>query len=860
MRQIAAKAVLLLATVAASPGWGQTIASIKPASAPAGSSDLTITVSGANFVAIPAASLVPTVFFSDTPLVTQFVNTGTLTAVVPASLMTAPFDYQVVVINPNSSASNAVTFSVLAPSVASLSPASIPRDSPAFALSVIGANFVPGSQVSFAGVTVPTTFVTSGTLSAVVPADLVTGAGAGTVSVLVTNPGGSVSAPFTFVVSPPALSISPNSSVPSGVVRISYTGLIIATGGTPPYSFKLNGKLPDGLTLAPGGAIAGTPTTPGRFQFAVIVTDSAGGVAPSGFSITIQAPLNISGGPSGSVPTGTPVSITFTGTGGLPPYLFSTAGSLPQGTTFSGGVLSGTPTTVGTFPLRVTITDSTGAVFSKDFTVTVTLPPLSLSGSLKDGKVGVPYAGQISATGGTGPYSYTGSGLPDGLSLSAPGAITGTPTVAGQFTLAATVTDSQGATAAGTFRITIVPADLSIVTASLPPGAVGLAYTASLVASGGVPPYVWTVTGLPDGLTATAAGAISGTPTKAGPFSVVVNVKDAAGTTFANRQGFILTIAPTPFAITTASAPNGTVGAAYTTSFTAAGGIAPYTFSASGLPAGLSMSAAGVISGTPTAPGATTIVVTVKDSAGASASKSYAVTIGLPPAPPVNVTVAGISDTAGPLLQPRLQIALGGSYPLDVVVTLTLAFTPDSGADDPTIQFSSGGRTARITVPAGATAGAADVGVQTGSVAGLIAITAQLQAGGLDVTPSPAPRRTIRIAALAPVIVPSTLTAVRNTTGFTVTLTGYATDRELTQAVFAFAGAPGSNLQTTTLTVPVNALFAPYFAGTAAAPFGSQFAYTQPFTVTGSTQAIVSVTVTLVNLVGQSVPVTATLN
>ena len=252
--------------------------------------------------------------------------------------------------------------------------------------------------------------------------------------------------------------------------------------------------------------------------------------------------------------------------------------------------------------------------------------------------------------------------------------------------------------------------------------------------------------------------------------------------------------------------------------------------------------------------------MTVKDSSGASTAKSFAVTIALPPAPPLNFNIAGISDTASPLQQPRLLVTLGSAYPVDVVVNLTLTFAPDSGADDPTIQFSSGGRIAHITVPAGATAGATDVGVQTGTVAGLITITAQLQASQQDVTPSPAPRRTIRVAAAAPVIVPGTLTAVRNSTGFTVTLTGYVTDRELTQAVFVFAAAAGSNLQTTTLTVAIDALSVQYFAGQSAAPFGSQFTYTQPFTVTGSTQAIASVSVTLVNRIGQSTALTATLN
>ena len=152
-------------------------------------------------------------------------------------------------------------------------------------------------------------------------------------------------------------------------------------------------------------------------------------------------------------------------------------------------------------------------------------------------------------------------------------------------------------------------------------------------------------------------------------------------------------------------------------------------------------------------------------------------------------------------------------------------------------------------MPAGATNGSSDVGVQTGSVAGLIAIAAQMQASGQDVTPTPAPRRTIRIAAAPPVIVPGTLTAVRNSTGF-----------ELTQAIFQFTPAAGSNLQTTSVTVTIDTLFAGYFSSQGATPFGSQFTYTQPFTVTGSPQAIASVTVTLVNKIGQSAPATATVN
>jgi hypothetical protein len=931
---------------------GPTLASVGPPSVPAGTNATILTVLGANFVFNNAQSM-STVSLNGIALTTSFVDINTLSATVPAGMLLAPIQYSVQVTNPGGAASNVLPFSVLGPSITSLSTTSLPAGSPAFVLTVTGANYLAGSQISIGGAALATTFVNGTTLAATVPAALL--AGPKVASIVVTNPGGSTSAaaPFTviaslgitttslpsatlggsyaytltgtggtppytwsasgyplalsvnpgtgvisgviqaggtfvitvvlrdavqstataqfqLVVGPPPVTIAPSSSLPSGVVGVMYQGFVFAYGGTGSYTYSLGGgNLPNGVTLSSNGSVSGTPTTPGQFNFVLVTTDSAGASASASFSVTIQpAPLNITGGPTGSVTVGTPINITFTGTGGVGPYHFSVSGSLPPGTAFNNGVLSGTPTTVGAFTFHVTITDSTGLVFSSDFTLTVTPAALSLGGSLSDGKVGVPYAGQISATGGVSPYSYAGSGLPGGLSLSAAGGISGTPTTAAQFTLTATVTDSKGATASGKFAITIVPADLAIATASLPDGVVGVAYTAGLSSSGGTGPYSWTVTGLPPGLTATAAGAISGTPTTAGKFTVSATVKDtgpapplgAPSAPAVVTKSFTITIAAAALAITTASAPNGTVGTAYAASFAASGGIAPYTFSASGLLAGLSMSTAGAISGTPTAPGAATIVVTVKDSSAASTSRSFAVTIGLPPAPPLSFIIAGISDIANPLQQPRLQVTLGSSYPVDVVVTLTLTFTPDNGGDDPTVQFSSGGRTARITVPAGATTGATDVGVQTGTVAGLIAITAQLQASGQDVTPSPAPRRTIRIAAGAPVIVPGTLTAVRNSTGFTVTLTGYATDRELTQAIFVFTAAAGSSLQTTTLTVPIDAMFAAYFGGASATPFGSQFTYTQPFTVTGSAQSIASVTVTLVNRIGQSTPVTATLN
>ena len=106
---------------------------------------------------------------------------------------------------------------------------------------------------------------------------------------------------------------------------------------------------------------------------------------------------------------------------------------------------------------------------------------------------------------------------------------------------------------------------------------------------------------------------------------------------------------------------------------------------------------------------------------------------------------------------------------------------------------------------------------------------------------------------MAPVI--TSVTATSTSTGFTVTVIGFATSRSMTQAVFTFTPASGVNLQTTSVTIPATSLFATWYTSTASAPFGSQFSYTQPFTVSGGTSAVASVSVVLTNADGNSAPV-----
>jgi Putative Ig domain len=174
---------------------------------------------------------------------------------------------------------------------------------------------------------------------------------------------------------------------------------------------------------------------------------------------------------------------------------------------------------------------------------------------------------------------------------------------------------------------------LSITTpATLPAGTVGTLYSQTLSATGGSPPYAWfLVSGLlPNGLNLAANGLISGTPTTTGPSSFTLQVSDSVSS--AVTQAFSLTIAPataSSLAITTTSLPQASANLPYSQTLAATGGVSPYTWSLSSgaLPPGLSLSASGAITGTPTVVGASTFTVSVTDSARNSAAQMLTITV-----------------------------------------------------------------------------------------------------------------------------------------------------------------------------------------------------------------------------------------
>jgi hypothetical protein len=183
-------------------------------------------------------------------------------------------------------------------------------------------------------------------------------------------------------------------------------------------------------------------------------------------------------------------------------------------------------------------------------------------------------------------------------------------------------------------------------------GVVGVPFSESLTALGGTPPYTWSLVSgsLPAGLSLSTSGVISGTPTAAGTSSFTAQVADSSlPPQTATDSGLSITVL-TPLAVTTSTLPGGQVGTAYSQTLAATGGTTPYTWSvvSGSLPAGLSLSTSGVISGTPTAAGPSSFTVQVADSSRPqmTATASLSITVGAPLAVTTSILPAATLGTA----------------------------------------------------------------------------------------------------------------------------------------------------------------------------------------------------------------------
>jgi hypothetical protein len=554
----------------------------------------------------------------------------------------------------------------------------------------------------------------------------------------------------------------------------------------------------------------------------------------------------------------TSLSFTLDNTAGDPGSITATSGN-PQSTAVSKAFA---------LPLTVTVNDSNGNPVP-NATVTFNAPTSGASGTFTGAGAaatattnasGVAVSPTFTANATAGAYSVTatvsGAATQAVFSLTntagTPASITassGTPQTARvhslfSFSLVATVKDASGNPIGGATVTFTAPGS----------GASGLFPGSALSAN------VLTTSA---GVATSPDFVANGT---AGSYSVVATVTGVtAGADFALTNVTGLTIT------TPATLPAGTAGLQYSVILTSAAGTPLYAWSIThgALPAGLTLNGdTGEISGIPTASGnyLFTIGLTDHSTPPQSASQDFSVFINPPITQPVlpGFTFNGVPSTQTPgATVTGATIQLSEPSSTAFAGTLTLGFTPnltyatglpEGYVGDAGFLDSSGAKSISqaVSIP-GATTSVPLPNIDPGTVAG--DVTVNLEIGGQNVSTA-----TITVAAVAPTIEANSVQITNLTsTGFNVELVATSTTREVTNATFTFTAAAGTTLTgSTSFTVDVSSLLSQWFTGSTSLPYGGAFTMTLPFSLTGSSGAIQSVSVTLANSIGTSAPVSGT--
>ena len=443
---------------------------------------------------------------------------------------------------------------------------------------------------------------------------------------------------YTFNIACPAITINPP-ALPAGTSGAAYQQGLTQTGGTGAITYSISaGQLPAGLTLAPngpfGGMLSGTPSQAGTANFTITATDANGCAGARPYTLQINCPtitVNPATLPPGTV--GTAYSQSFAQSGGSGAMAFAWQGATIPGLAFdpATSTLAGTPAQSGSFNFNVTATDANGCAGQRAYTLTINCPIINITpASLPGGTTGTAYNQQLTAAGGTAPYAFSllNGALPAGLTLSSAGVLAGSPTAASTsgFTIAAT--DAHGCDVTQAFTLAVTCATLSLTPPNLPNGQTGAPYNQLITATGGAAPYSFSVGAgvLPNGLTLSNAGALTGTPNVSGIALFSLRAVDANGCAVERQYQLSLNcpaVLPQPALLAA-----GVQWTAYQQTLSASGGVAPYNFSveSGALPASVTL-ANGVLTGTPGAPGSYSFTLKATDANGCAGARAYVLTV-----------------------------------------------------------------------------------------------------------------------------------------------------------------------------------------------------------------------------------------
>jgi hypothetical protein len=434
------------------------------------------------------------------------------------------------------------------------------------------------------------------------------------------------------------------STIPTPAAGTVFQAAIAASGGSTPYNFSISsGGLPAGLSLnASSGLITGTVSSSAQgsvYLFTVTCADFAGLTASRTYSGFVSSyTLSMVPAALQSATPGAPYSSVISTVGGQSPYTYTiTSGVLPSGLSLDGntGAISGTVASAEsglTKAFTIRSIDANGVQTSTGYSLVTSAYAVSMTtASLIDGTEGSTYtnaATGLAAAGGTAPYTYSYVGtLPTGVGLTSAGAFFGTPAsgtgaigAGTTYTIYVTATDAAGRNSAQKTLSLVIVITAPVVDALTPTNAtLGASYNYTITGSGGRAPYTFALISgsVPTGLTMASTGTISGTTTgsaacPANQFSV--RITDNLGQSSAIVTKCITTVSGV--SVSNIGFATVLVGVNYSATVFASGGTAPYTFSSSGLPIGVSLnSSTGGLSGfTNAANGDYPVFFTVTDS------------------------------------------------------------------------------------------------------------------------------------------------------------------------------------------------------------------------------------------------------
>jgi hypothetical protein len=569
-----------VAQVTVNPSPTATISRVSPTSAQRGA---TVTVAGTNLSGVSGVTV-----NGATATVSNLTATG-FTFVVPS---TATVGTGSILIATPCAQTLTNTFTVVAPALtATVSTTSAsPTSTAPLPFSVTFSQSV-GSTFTAADVTVTGGTLTSGSFSGSGAGPYtftVTPSGTGTVSVSLAanvandanNTGNSASNRVSvqynqLVTAAPVINAPTNGSLTNQAVTISGTA---PAGSTVNVYVSQNGaafQLLDTYTATASSAFSSPAFSLPSATYQVYATAQSPGATVSAnsntntFTVDVDRPavtIASTGNTNGGTTTTNPIPFTVT-------FTETVNGSFVAGdvTVTNGAIVAGSFSGSGAGPYTFTVTPTTAGTATTvsvpanvaqdaagNFNTAGTPTPYSVTflpstivvgpAALPNGTTGTAYSQTLTASGGSGTYTYTFTGaLPSGVTLAAGGILSGTPTGSGSFTFTVTATDNSAApgpySGSRTYFLTIARPTIAVAPATLPNGTVGTAYSQTLTASGGSGAYTYAITAgaLPDGLSISTGGVLSGTPSMANTFNFTVTATDALGST--GSQAYTVTIA-----------------------------------------------------------------------------------------------------------------------------------------------------------------------------------------------------------------------------------------------------------------------------------------------------------------------------